>query len=166
MFVQHSVHIDRPIAECHAILVRDPRRWFPRVGEQATYAVGPKVAGVPVRKSVRLETGEPIKIGDFTEVPITWRATYIEGLFPVMVGKVELAPVDPDVTRLTVCGMYEPPLGQLGKYVNDAFMHTVAEATVEELAVSIAKQLAGLTPKAPTAKAFRPRPVASAGPRL
>ncbi|HEY8863658.1 MAG TPA: SRPBCC family protein [Candidatus Dormibacteraeota bacterium] len=159
MFVQHSVHIARPIEECHATLVRDPRRWFPRLGEQATYAVGPKVAGVPFRKSVRVETGKPVKIGDYTEVPITWRATSIKGLFPVMDGKIELAPVDPDVTRLTVCGMYDPPLGRFGKHIDDAVMHRVAEATVKELAESIAKRLmvAPADPRRPQlTKAVRP----------
>lgn len=159
MFVQHSVHVDRPIEECHAALIRDPRRWFPRIGEQATYAVGPKVAGVPIRKSVRIEAGQPVQIGDYTEVPITWRATYIKGLFPVMDGKVELAPVDPDVTRLTVRGMYEPPMGRFGKHVDDALMHKVAEATVKELAESIANRLmfAPTGPQGPPpTKAVRP----------
>jgi hypothetical protein len=141
MFVQHSVHIDRPVEQCHRILARDPRRWFPHLGAAASYAVGPKVAGVQVRKKVHVEAGEPVKIGDFTQVPITWRATFIEGLFPVMVGQVELAPLDRNVTRLSVCGMYEPPLGQLGKQLDDAVLHRVAEATVKELVDAIAKHL-------------------------
>ena len=105
------------------------------------YAVGPRIAGIPIRKSVHIEAGEPVKLGDWIEVPITWRATYITGLFPVMVGKVELVPVDPGVTRLSVCGMYEPPLGRLGKHVDDAVMHRVAKATVKELAETIGKLL-------------------------
>ena len=141
MFVQHSVHIDRPFEVCNATLARDPKSWFPRLGDQALYAVGLRIAGVPFKKQVHVEAGEPVKLGDWIEVPITWRATYITGLFPVMVGKVELEPVDPDVTRLSVCGMYEPPLGGLGKHVDDALMHRVAEATVKELAKAIAKIL-------------------------
>ena len=141
MFVQHSVHINSPFEVCGATLARDPKRWFPRLGDQALYAVGPRIAGIPIRKSVHIEAGEPVKLGDWIEVPITWRATYITGLFPVMVGKVELVPVDPGVTRLSVCGMYEPPLGRLGKHVDDAVMHRVAKATVKELAETIGKLL-------------------------
>ena len=37
--------------------------------------------------------------------------------------------------------MYEPPLGPLGKQVDNAFMHTVAEATVADLAQSIARRV-------------------------
>jgi len=62
-------------------------------------------------------------------------------LFPVMVGKVELAPVDARTTKLTVCGMYEPPLGPLGRQLDNAFMHTVAEATISDLVQSIAERL-------------------------
>ncbi|GAC1666159.1 MAG: hypothetical protein PVS3B2_03630 [Candidatus Dormibacteraceae bacterium] len=142
MFVQHSVHVDRPIEECHTTLARGPREWFPSLGDQAVYAVGPRVAGIRIRKSVRVEAGKPIKLGDYTEVPVSWRATYLEGLFPVMVGKIELAPVDPSVTRLTVFGMYEPPFGALGRQVDEALLHRVAEATVQELAESIAQRLA------------------------
>jgi hypothetical protein len=58
-----------------------------------------------------------------------------------MTGKVELAPVDLRNTRLTVCGMYEPPLGRLGKQLDDALMHRTAQATVKDLAESIAKRL-------------------------
>jgi hypothetical protein len=37
--------------------------------------------------------------------------------------------------------MYEAPLGRLGKHLDDALMHRAAEATVKELAESIAKRL-------------------------
>jgi hypothetical protein len=141
MFVRHSVHVNSPFEVCSAALARDPKRWFPRLGDQALYAVGPRIAGIPIKKRVHLEAGEPVKLGDWMEVPVTWRATYITGLFPVMDGKVELVPVDPDVTRLSVCGMYEPPLGGFGKHVDNALLHRVAEATVRELANAIAKQL-------------------------
>lgn len=104
-------------------------------------AVGPQVAGIVLRKKVSVEVGLPVTTGDWTEVPITWKATFIEKLFPVMVGKVELAPVDARTTRLTICGMYEAPLGPLGRQIDNAFMHTVAEATVSDLAMSIAERL-------------------------
>ena len=74
-------------------------------------------------------------------IPVTWKATSAYTLFPVMPGKVELAPVDGQNTRLTVSGMYEPPLGRLGKQFDDALMHTVADATVKDLAESIAERL-------------------------
>jgi hypothetical protein len=141
VFVMHSVHIDRPIAEVNAALTEGPRRWFPRFDSLGHAEVGPLVAGFGFRTKVTIEVGEPLTTGDLTEVPVTWQATFIKQLFPVMTGKVELAPVDPHTTRLTVCGMYQPPLGDLGKQLDDALMHKVAEATVKDLAESIAKRI-------------------------
>ena len=107
-------------------------------------AVGPLVAGVGIRKKVDVEFGEPVAAGSWTEVPITWQATSIPKLFPVMTGKIQLAPADSRNTRLTVCGMYRAPLGDLGEYLDDVLMHRVAEATVKDLAVSIAARLKSL----------------------
>ncbi|HXB03449.1 MAG TPA: hypothetical protein VNY77_01125, partial [Candidatus Angelobacter sp.] len=103
--------------------------------------VGPQVAGLGLRKRVAIEVGEPVTVGDVTEVAVAWQATSIQRLFPVMTGKLELAPVDLRNTRLTVCGMYEPPLGRLGKQIDDALMHRTAQATVRDLAESIASRL-------------------------
>jgi hypothetical protein len=141
MFVQHSVHIGRPIEAVRASFVAGPREWFPRFDGGSHAEVGPQVAGLGLRKKVAIEVGEPVTVGDLTEVPVTWQATFVQHLFPVMTGKVELAPVDPRITRLTVCGMYEAPLGRLGKQLDEALMHRTAQATVKELAESIAKRL-------------------------
>jgi hypothetical protein len=141
MFVEHSVHIDQPVAAVTRVLTAGPREWFARLDDLGRSAVGPQVAGIVVRKKVAVGVGVPVTTGDWTTIPITWRATFIEKLFPVMVGSVELSPVDARTTKLTVSGMYEPPLGPLGRQMDNAFMHTVAEATVSDLAHSIAKRL-------------------------
>jgi len=139
VFVEHSVHIDHPVEAARAVLALGPGEWFDRLDGSGHAGVGPQVGGVPLRKDVTIEVGEPVTSGDWTEVPITWKATFIEQLFPVMVGKVELAPADAQTTRLTVSGMYEPPLGRLGKQLDDALMHKVAQATVRDLAETIGK---------------------------
>ncbi len=109
-------------------------KWFPK-------SVGLHVAGVPVRKKVTVEFGEPARTSTWAVVPVTWKATFPEKLFPLMTGKVDVAPVSKDETRLTVSGMYEPPLGKLGEQLDEALMHHFAEATVRELAESIAAAL-------------------------
>jgi hypothetical protein len=145
VFVERSVHINRPIAKVTAALAAGPSKWFPHFDGPIHAEVGPRVAGLELRKNGVVEIGQPLTDGDWTEVPITWRATFIQRLFPVMTGKAEFAPVDDRVTRVTVCGMYQPPLGSLGKQLDDALLHRVAEATVKELAESIGKRLEALT---------------------
>ena len=142
MFVQYSIHIERPIAEVNEALIAGPRKWFPRFEGPGQAEVGRQVAGFGFRTKVTIEVGEPRTTGDWTEVPVTWEATFIKRLFPIMTGTVALAAVDPHRTRLTVCGMYQPPLGRLGKHLDDALMHKVAEGTVKDLAESIADRLA------------------------
>jgi hypothetical protein len=77
-------------------------------------------------------------------VPISWKATFPEQLFPVLVGRLELVPVEKMVTRLTVSGMYEPPLGRLGALIDETIMHGVAEATIRAVTESIAAQLSAV----------------------
>ncbi len=141
MFVRHSVHIDHPIAACTEALMSGPRKWFPRLSGKDVGSVSVHIGGVPVRKRVVVTLGEPVKTATWTVIPLDWKATFPEQLFPKMTGRIELAPVDTTVSRLTVSGMYEPPLGKLGKQLNETLMQGVANATVKELAQAIAKRL-------------------------
>jgi hypothetical protein len=142
MFVRHSVHIDQPIAACTEALMSGPRKWFPRLSGKDVGSVSVHIGGVPVRKRVVVTLGEPVKTATWTVIPLDWKATFPEHLFPKMTGRIELAPVDANVSRLTVSGMYEPPLGKLGKQLNETVMQGVADATVKDLAEAIAKRLA------------------------
>jgi len=134
MHVQHSVHIQQPVKTLSETLLHDPAKWLPR-------SVGVHVGGVPVRKRVTIQFGEPVKTSTWAVIPISWQPTFGRKLLPEMNGKVELAPVSTSETRLTVSGMYQPPLGKVGEQLDEALMHNVAEGTVKELAESIADKL-------------------------
>lgn len=140
MFVEHSIHICQPIEKVSAVVALGTREWFPGLDDSGQAEVGPQIAGVGIRTKVAVEVGQPVTLGDWIQIPITWKATFVERLFPVMTGKVEFAPLDARTTRLSVCGMYEPPLGPLGRQIDNAVMHTVAEATVKDLAESLARR--------------------------
>jgi hypothetical protein len=142
VLVHHSVDIDCPIETVASAFATGPHTWFPQLERSNRTALDPQFARVVIQKKVVVEVGVPSTSGAYTEFPITWQATYIKQPFPVMTGKIELAAVDARVTRLTVCGMYQAPLGRLGAHFDDALMHEVAEATVTELAEAIAKRFA------------------------
>jgi len=141
MFIKHSIHIEQPVVECTEALLAGPPKWFLDLGGKNTSTVGLHIAGIPVRKRVELELGEPVRTTTWTVIPLSWKATFPRKLFPMMTGKIELAPVDKNVSRLTVSGMYDPPVGRLGRHLDDVLMHRVAQATVHELAESIAERL-------------------------
>jgi hypothetical protein len=136
MHVKHSLHIERPVQDVSSELLASPSRLFPR-------SVGIHVAGIPVRRRVQLLIGEPERASTWAAIPIWWQPVSGRKLFPVMNGRVEVAPSGKDETRLTVSGMYEPPLGKLGEELDKALMHRIAEGTVKELAEAIAKKLGG-----------------------
>lgn len=141
MFTKHSVHVALPVLACTEALLGGPPKWFLGLGGKKRSTIGLHVAGIPVRKRVEVELGDAVKTAAWTEIPLSWRATFPQKLFPMMTGKIELAPVDRNLTRLTVSGMYEPPLGRVGRQIDEALMHRVAEGTVQELAESIANRL-------------------------
>jgi hypothetical protein len=137
--VRHSVHIERPVEAVRIVFEAGPRNWL------NVASLGSKVKHVDSQKIVAVEVGEPLAIGDWIEVPVKWQATFIKKLLPVMAGTIEVSPVDPRFTRLTVCGMYQSPEGRRGEQLDETLMHRVAQATVMELAESIAKQIEALT---------------------
>jgi hypothetical protein len=141
VFIRHSVHIDHPVAACTEALMKGPQKWFPRLTGKNVGTIGVHIAGVPVRKRVMVSLGKPVKTATWTVIPLDWKATFPEHLFPSMTGRIELAPVDKTVCRLTVSGMYEPPLGKLGKQLDETLMQGIADATVKELAQSIANRI-------------------------
>lgn len=136
------MHIERPVKHLSRLLVKGPVSWFPRLKPGGVASIGLHVAGMPVRKKVKIEFGEPAATSNWAVLPITWEATFPRTLFPVMTGKVSVSPAMTNRTRLTVSGMYEPPLGRLGETLNEAVMRKVARATVKELAGQIADRLA------------------------
>ena len=141
MHIEHSVHIKQPVKVLSAALVDGPAKWFPRMSGHNVATVGLHIVGVPVRKKVVVEFGEPVRTSTWAVVPISWKATFPERLFPLMTGKIDVSPISPEETKLTVSGMYEPPLGKVGEELNEAVMHSVAQATVKELAQQIADRL-------------------------
>ncbi len=146
MFVRHSVHLNRQFGDCVQMLVAGHGRWFPGVlqepiaGEPTLLAaVGLPVAGVALRKEVAVHLHEPGP--DATRVSFTWRPTFPRRIFPEFEGSLEVAPIDPQTTRLTVSGTYVPPFGAVGRTLDEVVMHRAAEATVKDLAERIAREL-------------------------
>jgi len=99
------------------------------------------LAALGVRKEVTIRLGEPVTSGWWTEVPITWQASYIGGPFPLMTGKLEVAPNEGPFTTLTVYGSYELAPEGVGPYLGEGLLRQVAQANVEEVAESIAWRL-------------------------
>jgi hypothetical protein len=99
-------------------------------GEALRMRIGPLSALPMLGKTFSVQIGEPLTRDEVTVVPLTWKATATPGLFPVMSADLEVAPLDENLTQLTLRGRYEPPLGAVGRRIDRLLMHRVAEASV------------------------------------
>ena len=116
-----------PLADCQQALAQAARK---AAGESAS--VGFKVGPAPIRKRVRLEVGPPEHLGQWTRLPVSWKASPGEFLFPVLEGYLQLEPITPQESKLSLKANYQPPLGRLGQAIDEAAMHGVARATVKD----------------------------------
>jgi hypothetical protein len=62
-------------------------------------------------------------------VPLSWEANSLPGLFPVLDGEMEVASIDAEHCRLTLTASYTPPLGEVGRQLDQLLLHGVASST-------------------------------------
>ncbi len=139
MFLRAYVELNLPVADVEGVLLRTPERWIPGLassaeerGDRLLGEVGFPVAGRHVGKRVEIELGQPVRTLGRTWLPISWRATAPRGLFPVLDGELEVAPLGPRLTQLGLSARYKPPFGLVGESFDRALLHRVAEATIRD----------------------------------
>jgi hypothetical protein len=100
-----------------------------REGEALTARVGPTPA---VARKVRLDIGlAEIHTGGLV-YPVRWTVSGAAMLFPELDAELWLSKAGSQMTRLTLKGTYQPPLGPLGRLADRALLGRVAEATVAD----------------------------------
>lgn len=155
MYIRHDVHVDQPAPRIRRELLEPPDRWLPPsvtgpLGERRYLArVGFSATAARISKQVELTVGEPGAAGDWLVIPVAWRATGPNQLFPALDAKLTVQPLGPNSSTLWLGGTYEPPLGALGREINEVVMHNVAEATIEDFVESIAARLSELAANRP-----------------
>lgn len=140
MFIRYYLDLPMPFAEVEARLLQNPGSWVPGIaegaesrGERLLAEVGfPTNSERRVAKSVEIELGTPYRIPAKAVLPLTWKATWAEGLFPVLEADLEIAALGAERTQLSISGRYRPPLGAIGRALDRALLHRVAEATIKD----------------------------------
>jgi hypothetical protein len=150
MYIRHDVPIDQPAHSVRRELLEAPEHWLPASvtsspGERRYLArVGFKAAAARVSKQVELSVGAPDVQGDWLLVPVTWRATGPTQLFPTLDGKLTVQPLGPHSSVIWMGAMYTPPLGAVGRQLNEVALHNVASATIQDFVEGVAARLAEL----------------------
>lgn len=112
-----------------------------RSGEKLRTRVGVGRSSPVLAKTVVLETAPPERNHDSYIIPISWRATGAPILFPMMRADLQLERVSRDTTQIRLSGSYTVPLGAIGQMFDDALLHRVAEATIENFVSRVAEAI-------------------------
>jgi hypothetical protein len=142
MFARYYVFMNHPFEEVEASLLGS-HDWLLQiaqgVGPNVTLAeLGVDLRGARLRKKVEMSVGEAVPGDMRTSMPFTWRATGISSLFPTFQGDIEISHWRPAVTQLAVSATYEPPFGSLGRVLDRAALHLLAEVLVKDFVDRVA----------------------------
>jgi hypothetical protein len=144
MFVRYFMELSISQEEVEAALVRDPRGWLPGLARDAHLRGDALLADVGfgeairVEREVTIELGAPIRSSSKTVFPLRWEAAAHPRLFPSLDADLEVAPLGPERTQLSISARYVPPFRGIGRALDRALLSRVAEATVKDFVDHVA----------------------------
>lgn len=113
------------------------------------------VPGVPFNPVLEATLGvAAVRAGGRRVIPLTWHAQTASFAFPEFRGSLEVEPLADGVTRFSVVGRYEPPLGPIGMAFDATVLHGVAERTGRAVLQRVVHRTQA--PELPTADDLRP----------
>jgi hypothetical protein len=140
MFIRYYLDLPMPYGDVEAALLAQPEAWVPGLardaedrGEHLLVEVGFALDHEHrLDKRVEIELGEPYRIPSKTLLPMSWRATGVEQLFPPLDADIEVAALGPHRTQVSISARYRPPMGAVGRALDRTLLHRVAEATIKD----------------------------------
>ena len=138
MFVRYFIELPLPTDRVEQMMCESPASWIPGLADEANARGERLLAEVGLGDRLRLtrrvvvELREPIRFPSRTVVPLRWRPATAGGLLPALDADIEVAPLAPESTQLSMSARYLPPWGALGSAVDRALLHRGAEATVKD----------------------------------
>ncbi len=138
MFLRYFIELPLPAAAVEQTLLPTPQ-WLPLLadqaearGQQLLAQVGVGRGGHGLRKRVRISFGPIVHYPSRTTLAMTWEPDGGDALFPVLEADLEIGALGADRTQLALNARYRPPLGGIGRVIDRALLHRVAEATVKD----------------------------------
>ena len=153
MFIRYYLELGLPLDQVAGALFADPTSWVPGLvretddrAKQLLTEVGFDVGeSRRIDREVEIQVGTPREFGTKTLLPISWTPRGSELLFPRLDADIEVAPLGAGRTQLSMSARYRPPLGVVGKALDKALLHRVAEATIKDFVDRMAERLAAGT---------------------
>ena len=145
MFVRSFAEVERPFEAVRSLLLDRPERWLPGLatdaghrGEQLLAEVGFGSEHTRVDKRVLIKLRAPMEFPSRFVLPMEWRPVSARNLLPKVEGDLEIAALGPRRTHVSLSARYRPPLGVVGRALDRALLHRVAEATVKDFVDGVA----------------------------
>jgi hypothetical protein len=139
MFLRYYLELSLPFEKAEATLLNSAHTWVSGLAQDAEERGGALLAevgfGPPGRrmeKRVQIQLGSPFRLASKTILPMSWRATGAESLFPSLDADLEVAALSRQRTQLAISARYRPPLGSIGKAIDRTLLHRIAEATIKD----------------------------------
>jgi len=140
MFIRYYLDLSLPFEEVEEALMAAPEAWLPGVareaedrGEQLLGEVGFSFDDDRrLSKEVHIQLGPPHRMPGKTLLPLSWKASGPERLFPSLEADLEIATLGRSRTQLSISARYRPPLGVVGNALDRVLLHRVAEATIKD----------------------------------
>ena len=114
------------------------------------------IGGIALEADIRItvkhiaETMRPgVMTAPSTCIELEWEAERMPRLFPLMKAELSIYPLTATETQLDFLGVYEPPLGFVGRAVDGIAGHRIADASVHRFVSDVAaylRETLGLTP--------------------
>jgi hypothetical protein len=153
MFVRYYLDLPVALEDAEASLLDDPGTWVPGMleaaenrGEGLLVEVGFALDTRRIDKEIEIALAEPNRLTSKTMLPMTWRATGPERLFPQLDADLEVASLGPRRTQLSISARYRPPLGAFGRALDRAMLHRVAEATIKDFLDRVGERVRARVP--------------------
>lgn len=74
-------------------------------------------------------------------LPLRWRPTWPAAAYPSFDGELELTRLSDGSAELWLLGRYQPPLGAVGRALDRAFLHAVANDAIRQVLEAMATRL-------------------------
>ncbi|MGA7622017.1 MAG: hypothetical protein WCA91_00430 [Candidatus Acidiferrales bacterium] len=105
------------------------------------------IGGIGIKTDIRISVKDvEEKDSDAMWTPATrllleWEAATMPRLFPLMKAELSIYPLTATETQLDFSGLYEPPVGTVGKAMNAIVGHRIAEVSVHRFINDVAGYL-------------------------
>ena len=151
MFIRYYVELPLDFGAVEGVLLDAPGAWVPGLlrdaedrGRHLLAEVGFDMDTRRIDKEVEIAIGQANRMPQVTALPMSWRASGAERLFPHLDADLEIAGLGARRTQLSISASYRPPMGAVGRMLDKALLHRVAEATVKDFVDRIAARVGDL----------------------